>query len=323
MRLSIAMCTYNGEKYIREQLLSFHKQTTQVDEIIVCDDCSTDNTVRIVEEISCKYNLPIKIFKNPKNLGYRKNFEQAICRCSGDLIFLSDQDDIWIPTKAETIVQYFNKHPDKNFVFTNAQLVNALGVPCYNQTLFDVLGLNDRTMKLFDRGYELEILSIFCRVTGATCAFRASLMPYCLPLSSVVAHDEAIAMASAFLNQIGYINQCLIKYRQHPQQSIGLQMAIKHSAEYWEASYNIMMWHEALVEPSDKRNLDRLRFIYRRFWIIRSPWALVKLMRMYVAGNYRQFYTNHRSVFIWDIQALFYRLLHYNAVHTFDGQKIK
>lgn len=234
MRLSVAMCTYNGEKYIREQLMSIRNQTLRIDEIVICDDCSEDDTVEIIENLIRQYDLPIRLHINTWNHGFRKNFEQAICRCSGDIIFLSDQDDIWLPTKVETIIGYFNSNPDKEFVFTNAALVNAAGIPSYNQTLFDVLGLDKETLDLFDRGYELEMLSIYCRVTGATCALRASMMPYCIPLSNIVAHDEMIAMASAFRNKIGYIAQCLIKYRQHGKQTIGLKMAIRHPGEKWE-----------------------------------------------------------------------------------------
>ena len=99
MRLSVAMCTYNGEKYIREQLMSIRNQTLRIDEIVICDDCSEDDTVEIIENLIRQYDLPVRLHVNTWNHGYRKNFEQAICRCSGDIIFLSDQDDIWLPTK--------------------------------------------------------------------------------------------------------------------------------------------------------------------------------------------------------------------------------
>lgn len=308
MHLSVAMCTYNGEKYIREQLMSIRNQTLQIDEIVICDDCSEDDTVEIIENLIRQYDLPVRLHVNTWNHGYRKNFEQAICRCSGDIIFLSDQDDIWLPTKVETIIGYFNSNPDKEFVFTNAALVNAAGIPSYNQTLFDVLGLDKETLDLFDQGYALEMLSVYCRVTGATCALRASLIPYCIPLSNIVAHDEMIAMASAFRNKIGYIAQCLIKYRQHGKQTIGLKMAIRHPGEKWEYTSNIMMWHDALIEKNDENTRKRLRFIYRRFWTLRSPWALLRIVRMYVSGHYKKYYTDTSAVFWWDVRTVFLRM---------------
>ena len=308
MRLSVAMCTYNGEKYIREQLMSIRNQTLQIDEIVICDDCSEDDTVTIIENLIRQYDLPVRLHVNTWNHGYRKNFEQAICRCSGDIIFLSDQDDIWLPTKVETIIGYFNSNPDKEFVFTNAVLVNAAGIPSYNQTLFDVLGLDKETLDLFDRGYELEMLSIYCRVTGATCALRASMMPYCIPLSDIIAHDEMLAMTSAFRNQIGYIAQCLMKYRQHGKQTIGLRMAIRHPGEKWEYTTNIMMWHDALIEKNDENSRERLRFIYQRFWTLRSSWALLRIIRIYLSGCYKKYYTNAESVFWWDVKTVLFRM---------------
>lgn len=310
MKKSVAMCTYNGKDHVREQLLSIREQTLPVDEIIVCDDGSTDGTIALVREISRQYNLPVRLFCNARNLGFQKNFEQAICRCSGDIIFLSDQDDIWLPTKVEKIADYFDRHLDKDFVFTNATLINAGGAASYNQTLFDVLRLDRYTLDLFDRGHALEILSIYCRVTGATCALRASFMPYCIPLSKTIAHDAALAIIAALHGKIGYLDECLIKYRQHKEQTIGLRVSIKHPAERWETSHNLIMWHEMLIEPDDDVSRNRLRFVFLRFWMIRSPWALLNIIRMYVSGKYRRFYMNDKSVFLWDIRSVFIRLWH-------------
>lgn len=308
MRLSVAMCTYNGEKYVREQLMSIRNQTLRIDEIVICDDCSKDGTVGVIEDLIRRYDLPVRLHVNTWNHGYRRNFEQAICRCSGDIVFLSDQDDIWLPTKAETIIAYFDRNPDKEFVFTDATLVNAAGVPSYNQTLFEVLGLDRKTLGLFDKGYALEILSVYCRVTGATCALRASAMPYCIPLSRIVAHDEMIAMTSAFRDKIGYIDRCLIKYRQHGKQTIGLRMAIRHPGEKWEYTSNIMMWHDALIEKNDECSRNRLHSVYRRFWTLRSSWALFRIVGMYFSGWYEKHYANAGAVFWWDVRTVFFRM---------------
>ena len=82
MRLSVAMCTYFGKDYIRDQLLSIHRQTVPVDEIVICDDCSEDDTVEIIRKLTKQYDLPVRLFINEWNYGYKKNFEQAICRCT-------------------------------------------------------------------------------------------------------------------------------------------------------------------------------------------------------------------------------------------------
>ena len=95
-QISIAMTTYNGEKYLAEQLDSILSQTHTDWELIICDDCSTDSTWQILQEYAQK-DSRIKIYKNEQNLGFKKNFEKAIGLCTGDYIALSDQDDVWFP----------------------------------------------------------------------------------------------------------------------------------------------------------------------------------------------------------------------------------
>ena len=106
MRISIAMTTYNGSKYLKEQLDSFTKQTHLPDELVVTDDGSSDDTLEILENFAKKASFEVLIFRNNTNLGYAMNFGHAIGLCTGDLIFLSDQDDIWFPEKIETVSRF-------------------------------------------------------------------------------------------------------------------------------------------------------------------------------------------------------------------------
>ena len=113
--ISIALASYNGSKYIREQLDSILEQTYQDFELIICDDCSTDNTWQILQEYAQK-DSRIKVFENERNLGFKKNFEKAISLCNGKYIALSDQDDIWIDNHLEVLCirQVFqNRCPDR------------------------------------------------------------------------------------------------------------------------------------------------------------------------------------------------------------------
>ena len=109
MKISIALCTYNGEKFLREQLDSFSVQTRLPDEVVVGDDCSTDRTVEILEEWAKTAPFRVEIVRNPQNLGYEKNFEQTMLRCTGDVIFPSDQDDVWLPEKLSRLFIFDNK----------------------------------------------------------------------------------------------------------------------------------------------------------------------------------------------------------------------
>ena len=104
--VSIALCTYNGEKFLDLQLESLRHQTVAPDELIVCDDASSDRSVEIVEAFARRVSFPVRLFRNARNLGYVKNFEQAISHCTQDLVFLCDQDDLWDARKIEILSLY-------------------------------------------------------------------------------------------------------------------------------------------------------------------------------------------------------------------------
>jgi glycosyltransferase involved in cell wall biosynthesis len=114
--VSIAMCTFNGEAFLIQQLNSLAAQTHQPDEIIICDDASNDKSVAIAQAFAKDSGLNVRIHRNDKNLGYVKNFEQAIGRCTQDLIFLCDQDDLWHPEKIKQMVDVFDAEPEVGLV---------------------------------------------------------------------------------------------------------------------------------------------------------------------------------------------------------------
>jgi len=118
------MTTYNGEKFVKEQLKSFLNQTKQPDELIIVDDCSTDRTIDILEKF--KYDAPfdVQIYINEINLGYTQNFNRVLELCTGDFIFLSDQDDVWFPTKIDYMVNLSIKYPNKALYMIDAILTD-------------------------------------------------------------------------------------------------------------------------------------------------------------------------------------------------------
>jgi glycosyltransferase involved in cell wall biosynthesis len=109
--LSIAMCTFNGAIYLRQQLESFLLQTRKPDELVVCDDGSTDNTIEILETFGMEAPFPVRVFRNEKNLGFNENFIQCVTLCCGEYIAMSDQDDVWYPEKIELIHQSLSGDP--------------------------------------------------------------------------------------------------------------------------------------------------------------------------------------------------------------------
>ncbi len=223
--ISVALCTYNGDKYIRKQIESILEQTVQVDEIVVCDDNSSDSTMSIILEIAESSDVKFKIFKNEHRLNVVKNFEKAILNCEGDFIFLSDQDDIWHKNKVKEITKYFDKNSHINVLFTNGFLIDELNKKIDNKSIFQSVSFSSETEYYFNKGYAFELLNYFNRVVGATVACRSFYLKSILPFKVFerVLHDEIIAISAINDNCLGYINQCLIEYRIHSEQTIGFK----------------------------------------------------------------------------------------------------
>ena len=122
MTTSVAICTYNGAKYLTEQLESILAQETPVDEIIICDDGSTDGTPLLLKEYHDQFPKLFRLFFNAENLGYVRNFEQALSLCTKDIIFLCDQDDVWFSDKIE--LSYNRIRDVEDEVLLNASLIH-------------------------------------------------------------------------------------------------------------------------------------------------------------------------------------------------------
>ena len=124
MKISVCLATYNGEKYIKEQLDSILPQLSANDEIIISDDNSTDDTINIIRSLN---DERIKIYVN-KTKGIVKNFENALNNASGDIIFLSDQDDVWKNDKVKKILSAFSSDNSLTLVFSNAEIIDENGI---------------------------------------------------------------------------------------------------------------------------------------------------------------------------------------------------
>ncbi len=223
MRISIALCTYNGERFLSDQLESFLAQTRLPDELVVCDDASSDSTLKILEDFATKAPFKVRIFRNNKNLGSTLNFEKAIELCIADIIFLSDQDDIWLPKKIETIELEFIKSRSVGMVFSNAELIDENSRPL-RKKLWDFY-FPPRKRKKANKEGLFRLLLEANVVTGATMAFRANFREAFLPIPKDlpnVIHDGWIAMCSCILAEVKFIEEALVKYRIHQGQQIGV-----------------------------------------------------------------------------------------------------
>lgn len=228
-KISVALCTYNGEPFLRQQLASIQQQTRLPDELIVCDDQSTDQTVAIVRKFAGTVSFPVAIVQNAETLGSAKNFEKAIGLCTGDLIALSDQDDIWYPNRLERSAQELAEHPEAGLVFSDAEVINDNG-DLTGATLWQRLGFAGKQEgELLAGRYVLLAKHRF--VTGATVMFRASLRDNFLPIGKGWIHDEWIALMAAAFSDLRPIAQPLIRYRVHASQEVGFRNKLQQRAQ--------------------------------------------------------------------------------------------
>ena len=225
--VSVAICTCNGGQFIREQLESIFNQTLQPGEIILCDDLSDDNTVEIAREVSADFNFPIEIFQNNSRLGVARNFCQAISLCRGDLIALSDQDDIWLPGKLEKMSGWLSQPANTNIqvLFTDLEIVDSR-LTSLGRTMWEHLGFNEKLRKRWRKGKALEVMILNGNfTTGASVIFRSSFFKrnasFIEKPHSRWIHDGLIALSAARESGIDFIEEPLVLYRQHEKQLIG------------------------------------------------------------------------------------------------------
>lgn len=221
MKTSVVVCTYNGEKYIAEQLESIINQSVCPDEIVVCDDKSKDNTVEIVKGILSKSRIDYSIIVNESNMGVTKNFEQGIQISKGDIVFLSDQDDVWRNDKIEKIIKIFKENDKCVIAFSNAVIVDAYGKITGNK-LWKVIGFNpDR----IDRYGEIFLKKSL--ITGATMAVKRNFCMKIMPFPKSWIHDGWIAINGEIYGSINYVDEELINYRIHNDNVVGANAGIK------------------------------------------------------------------------------------------------
>ena len=218
------MTTYNGASFLREQLDSIFAQARLPDELIVCDDQSSDETPRLLHEYAAKAPFPMTVVINDQRLGSTKNFEQAIRLCSGDLIALSDQDDVWYPQKLAVLERAFDADPDLGVALSNADLIDDDGSRLRGDLWSR--GLLKRSRHPMLRGpRRYDLLLGLPVTTGATMAFHARFKPLVLPIPTgcpTFIHDRWIAVLIAAVARIAIIDEKLLAYRLHRQQQLGV-----------------------------------------------------------------------------------------------------
>ena len=199
--ISVCMATYNGEKYIKEQIDSILCQLAQEDELIISDDHSTDNTLEFIKSLN---DSRIKIIMNHLERGYTKNFENAINHAIGDIIFLADQDDVWCENKVELMLKELQ---NATLVISDTKVVDG-----------DLNILKDSHFSEY--GVKVGFLHNFIktRYIGACMAFKRELLDKAMPFpknQKLCAHDYWIALVGEAYYKVSLVEQPLMLYRRH------------------------------------------------------------------------------------------------------------
>ena len=225
--ISIAMCTYNGGRFLEAQLSSIREQTKPPLEVVICDDGSSDNTAAIIESFAATVPYPVRFYRNPVNLGSTKNFEQAMQCCRGEAIALCDQDDIWAPDKLAAFATILASKPEVAGVFSNALLIDEENTLTPGN-LWARVGFTSSRQQRFAGGDAPAVLIHSDVDTGATLVFRSAWLPRLLPIPAEWVHDGWIALLLASMARLEAVPVCLMSYRIHPEQQVGAVQVAWH-----------------------------------------------------------------------------------------------
>jgi glycosyltransferase involved in cell wall biosynthesis len=275
--VSVALCTYNGARFIRQQMDSILVQTHRHIEVLAADDGSTDDTVAILQEYAAS-DARVRVFVNPLNMGFKRNFEQIMSQCSGAFIAPSDQDDVWLPEKLETMLGEIGDRP---MVYCDGEFVDAMGLP---------FGMRvSHRLKLVGVDDPLALVPRNC-VSGHAMLFRRDLLNFGLPFpESFPYHDWWLAAAAAANGGVVYCDKPLVGYRLHASNltdmlglrasSIPKDEALGRKAKDWktigdrlESLANIPGDHQAFISQLCRLWRDR-----DSQWLsVRLAWLMIQ-----------------------------------------------
>lgn len=225
--ISVALCTHNGAAYVADQVVSILDQSVAPSEIVLSDDASADGTVDIAVGILERWNadhpgaqLRICVLRNEAPLGVTANFEQALAACTGELIALCDQDDVWHADKLKRMSERFADEPELLLLGSDARIVDGSGAPT-GETLLHTLYVSPDETASMHSGRGLQVLLRRNILTGATVLLRRELVTRSRPFPASWVHDEWLAVVGAATGRIDVLEEPLIDYRQHGGNQIG------------------------------------------------------------------------------------------------------
>jgi len=277
--VSVALCTYNGARFIEEQIRSICAQTLPPHEIVLSDDASRDNCIAAAQRAheACAraghdgtMRPSLHIIRNETARGVTRNFEQAVQTCRGDYIALCDQDDIWHPEKLARLVDALESGSRPSLVHADARLVDSQG-QSLGATLFGSLAVSPAEFAQVHRGHAFEVLLRRNLVTGATTVFRRTLLEQALPFPPGWLHDEWLGLVAAAQGGVDLVEWCCIDYRQHGANQVGAAR-LGPAGKVRKAM--------ASREDDAPRRAAKARLLVERLQALSIPEAMVEKARM-------------------------------------------
>lgn len=276
--ISVAMTTYNGQKYVKKQIESILNQELAIDELIICDDNSSDETVNIIKSIP---DERIKLYVNETNLGYVKNFRKSISLTKGNLIFLADQDDIWEQNKTRVLTDVM-KQEKCQAVCSNFNLIDSEDKGIENKSEY---GINKFVLKAKKRLKRISFHKLIYGnlLQGCTYCFSEEVKRVFLETDNdEVIHDYQIMLVAANMGKVLFVNEPLISYRLHTGNSIGFKKVEKK----WEVEKKKPSKKPFMVLLlEDINKVSRIRFIwyYKLIYYLRIPY-LISIIKRGIIG---------------------------------------
>jgi hypothetical protein len=310
LSVSVAMCTYNGVRFLPAQLDSIARQTHLPGELVIQDDGSNDGTPELIERFGRNAPFPVRFNVNPQRKGPARNFEACLARCAGGVVILTDQDDIWLPDRVERTVAAYHD-ADVTFTYADAPLVDDRGTPL-GRTIFATVPVRSEDRSLLAKGGDLMPLILRYGVLyGATMSIRREIIDAAAPFPSGWSHDEWLSLVGAALGRAACMAP-VMQYRQHSTQVVGagvggiqaiLTGARHHSSSFYDAErlrYEAAMQaagHSQILTTTLRPYLERkYRFLLAREQIHQGGiGGIAQSIRQVLKGNYAEFASGFRS----------------------------
>lgn len=314
VKISVALCTCNGEAYIEQQLTSILNQTYLPDEIIVVDDASEDKTIILTQQILENSNITYSIHVNENRLGAAANFLKAMKLATGDYIFCCDQDDIWKEDKLACFMQRIQQS-HKQLYFSNGLLVNAAGVSM-KCTVWESLHFHP---SMLDKTLAFDLILNRCFVTGAAMAVSKELVDTVEEIPEGWLHDGWFSLLACVNHSIEAIDEILFYYRQHAKNVVGAggrnlvsnvrrwknntQRLKKMRTDRYQRYINIKK--KGIVDNNPA--LDQCIQFWRELETLQTASkmkGIIIVQKNILNGNYKKYYTGFKGGFR-DVLSLF------------------